>query len=221
MITHHDTTGETRHKPRSSIRPPLVATHRRPAACCFAALLVVVMLMVSACGSQEPAAAQPVPTPGGPIVIAPESELLERPDGTLLEVGDPALDFSYTLADGTTTKLSDLRGQKVLLNFWATWCSPCKVEMPDIERAVQEFGSEGFVVLAVNHGEEAAVIEPFARELGLTFPLIANPSSDIVNGYSAIGLPTSYFINSDGTISFKQIGVMDFDFIAQRIEAMQ
>lgn len=186
-------------------------------------LLFVVMIVLAACGSpRQVATTVDLRADSSALMaIATESELLERPDGTLLEVGDMALDFSYTLADGTTQQLSDLRGQKILLNFWATWCGPCRVEMPDIEQAAQTFGDEGFIALAVNHGEEAEVIPPFASELGLTFLLIANPSSDIVNGYAAIGLPTTYFINTDGTISFKQVGVMDFDFIEQRIEEMQ
>src|SRR5579859_3070712 len=100
-------------------------------------LLIVCGLLLAACGGTTPAASPAGET--GPI--ASDSKLLDRagrvppPDGAL------APDFQFSMADGTTRKLSDFRGKKVLLNFWATWCYPCRTEMPDLQRAAQTAGS--------------------------------------------------------------------------------
>ena len=181
-------------------------------------LVSFLLALLAGCGSSR--VMQPT-TAAGPAVIAVESQLLETDSNPRLQVGDPAPDFAYTLADGSTHTLRDLRGQKVLVNFWATWCAPCEVEMPDLERAAQQLGDTGLVVLAVNHSEQVDVIEPFAQKLGVTFPLIANPDRDIIQGFAVINLPTSYFIDTDGIVSYKHIGLMNFDFIKQRLEEMQ
>ncbi len=181
-------------------------------------LMSFLLALLAGCGSNR--VMQPTTAPG-PAVIAVESQLLETVTNPRLHVGDPAPDFAYTLADGSTHTLRDLRGQKVLINFWATWCAPCEVEMPDLERAAQQLGDTGLVVLAVNHSEQVDVIERFAQKLGVTFPLIANPDRDIIQGFGVINLPTSYFIDTDGIVSYKHIGLMNFDFIKQRVEEMQ
>ncbi len=180
-------------------------------------LMSFLLALLAGCGSNR--VMQPTTAPG-PAVIAVESQLLETVTNPRLHVGDPAPDFAYTLADGSTHTLRDLRGQKVLINFWATWCAPCEVEMPDLERAAQQLGDTGLVVLAVNHSEQVDVIERFAQKLGVTFPLIANPDRDIIQGFGVINLPTSYFIDTDGIVSYKHIGLMNFDFIKQRVEEM-
>lgn len=181
-------------------------------------LMSCLLVLLAGCGSNR--MTQPI-TAAGPAVIAVDSQLLETVTRPRLQVGDPAPDFAYTLADGSTHTLRDLRGQKVLINFWATWCAPCEVEMPDLERAAQQLGDSGLIVLAVNHSEQVDVIEPFAQKLGLTFPLIANPNRDIIHGFGVINLPTSYFIDTSGVVSYKHIGLINFDFIKQRVEEMQ
>ncbi len=181
--------------------------------------IVVSFLLVLLAGCGRSPVIQPTAT-AGPAVIAVKSQLLETDRNPRLHVGDPAPNFAYTLTDGSTHTLHDLRGQKVLINFWATWCAPCEVEMPDLERAAQQLGDAGLVVLAVNHSEQVDVIESFAQKLGITFPLIANPDRDIIHGFGVINLPTSYFIDTNGLVSYKHIGLMNFHFIKQRVEEM-
>ncbi|MCG8353077.1 MAG: TlpA family protein disulfide reductase [Chloroflexales bacterium] len=152
-------------------------------------------------------------------MVAPTSMLLDASDEQA-KVGAIAPDFSFTLADGSTQKLSDLRGQKILVNFWATWCAPCKVEMPEIQEALKRYDSDGFAVLAISN-ENAEAIDTFARQNNFTFPLISNQDGDIGDHYGVTGFPVSFFINSDGTIGFKQIGIMNLDLITQRVEALQ
>jgi peroxiredoxin len=185
-------------------------------------LVVLAALLISPPASEESQSSAPAPAAGsGEAQIAVQSSLLGENPGQPLQVGDVAPDFSYTLADGTTRSLSELRGKKVLLNFWATWCPPCRAEMPDIQQAARQYEGEGFVVLAVNSGEDVQAVQGFASEMNLTIPLITDPSNEIGSAYSARNLPVSYFINSDGTISFRQIGLMNLSFIERRIEQMQ
>ncbi len=181
-------------------------------------LFLIVLASLLAARPDKPSVPQFV---AGDAVVARDSALLESGGSAPLRVGDVAPDFSYTLDDGTTHRLSDLRGQKVMINFWATWCPPCRAEMPDIQEAATRYADQGFVVLAVNSGEEVALVEAFAQEFGLTIPLIANPSGDISNAYGARGLPTSYFINTDGTIGFRQVGMVSTETIAARLEGLQ
>jgi len=173
-------------------------------------------LALSACASAAPATGSPVPH-----TIAPESKLVGDPEpADLPQVGQPAPDFQYTMADGSTHTLGQLRGKKVLVNFWATWCGPCRSEMPDLQKALGEAG-DSVVVLGVNKAQQLQEIGPFADELGISFPLIANQAGDIAGRYGAQNLPTSYFINSDGTIGLKKTGVMNYSFIKTHLDQLK
>jgi thiol-disulfide isomerase/thioredoxin len=183
-------------------------------------LLVLLAAALVACGGQPP-----TPTPAsldaGGATLAAESRLLE-PGATKLVEGDVAPDFSFVLPDGTTQKLSDLRGQPVVVNFWATWCLPCQEEMPAIQQAYAGAGGK-LQVLAVNRNELPEAIARFAPTLSvkLTFPLIANITGDIGDRYAVTSLPVSYFINTDGTISAKHIGALSEKTLQERLDALQ
>jgi thiol-disulfide isomerase/thioredoxin len=185
-------------------------------------LLTVAMLALAACGGGPAETRAPATQmPRVPATIAAESKLLDDSGTTLMpNIGDIAPDFAYTLPDGTTHKLSELRGKKVLVNFWATWCEPCRSEMPDLQQATHTYGDE-LVVLGVNKLEPEAVIPPFLQEVPVSFPLIVNTSGDISSRYAAKNIPTSFFINRDGTVGFRQIGVMTYDFIKMHVDQLQ
>jgi peroxiredoxin len=97
-------------------------------------------------------------------------------------------------------KLSDYRGQVVLLNTWATWCPPCRAEMPDLETYYQQHQEDGFVVLAVNSQESADIVAGFLEEQDFTFPVLLDPDGVVMRDYRVLGLPTSFFIDRDGVI---------------------
>jgi thiol-disulfide isomerase/thioredoxin len=182
-------------------------------------LLLCFALALAACGG---AASSAAPQAGAPVAhtIAAESKIIGDREGDIPQVGQVPPDFQYTLPDGTTHRLSELRGKKVLINFWATWCGPCRSEMPDLQKALANAGASA-VVLGVNKAEQVDVIAPFADELRVSFTLIANPSGDIANRYAAQLLPTSYFINSGGTIALRKTGVMNYSFIKTHLAQLK
>lgn len=122
--------------------------------------------------------------------------------------GAPAPGFSLTGIDGQTHNLGDLRGHPVLVNFWATWCEPCRLEMPAIQARYQRYGSEGLMVLAVDYDEPQADVSAFGQELGLTFPLLLDPRGRVQKLYQVRGYPSSFFVDRAGTVQVVQIGVM-------------
>jgi cytochrome c biogenesis protein CcmG, thiol:disulfide interchange protein DsbE len=119
-----------------------------------------------------------------------------------------APDFELKTPNGEIIKLSDLRGQAVLVNLWATWCPPCRAEMETIEKVYQEYQDQGFTVLAVNmtYQDEPLKLMPFVTEHRLTLPILLDETGDMANSYQLKSLPSSYFINREGIINEVVIG---------------
>ena len=136
----------------------------------------------------------------------PENGPLEL--NTAPERGALAPDFTLQNLSGEEITLSDLRGKMVLINLWATWCGPCRLEMPAFEDKYQELEGEGFVVLAVNFDESAEDVADFRDELGLTFELLLDPGGEVQKLYRNRTYPSSFFVGPDGVIQIQHIGVM-------------
>lgn len=122
--------------------------------------------------------------------------------------GAPAPDFTLTDLAGNDVRLSDLQGQVVLVNFWATWCGPCRLEMPAIEAEYQARRDRGLTVLAVDLDEPADDVAAFIAELDLTFTVLLDPGARVFDLYRVRGYPTSFFINRDGMIDRQHVGYM-------------
>lgn len=137
-----------------------------------------------------------------------------------VQVGASAPDFVLSDLDGQEFRLSDLRGNVVLLNFWATWCGPCAVEMPLLESDYQEYRDQGFIVLAVNDGESAALVEEFGLEHGLSFPLLLDPGRVVQRLYQVRGYPSSIFVDQQGQIRFVHIGLIQENQLASYMEEL-
>jgi peroxiredoxin len=120
------------------------------------------------------------------------------------EQGRAAPDFLLQTLSGETLRLSELRGQPLLVNFWATWCGPCRIEMPDLVEAYNEHYEDGFIVLAVNQREAAARVQPFVDEFDLPFPIAMDRDGEVAQtwniGGPMQGLPASYFIDRSGVV---------------------
>lgn len=130
-----------------------------------------------------------------------------------LKVGAKAPDFELKTLAGDTVKLSDLKGKKVMLNFWATWCPPCKAEMPAMEEFHKEAGDE-VVILAVNIDPHLDV-KAFVDENGITFPIPLDAEDKVNETYQVLSIPTTYFIDTKGNIGNKYIGAMNLDAMKQ------
>ncbi|MBI4770918.1 MAG: TlpA family protein disulfide reductase [Chloroflexi bacterium] len=126
------------------------------------------------------------------------------------EAGAPAPDFALQRLDGRQVRLSDYRGNPLLINFWATWCGPCRVEMPAIQSRYQQYAvSHGFKVLAVDFDEPAPDVAAFTQNLGLTFDVLLDPGARVQDLYRVRAYPTSFFVDRAGVIRAVQIGLMN------------
>ena len=133
-------------------------------------------------------------------------------------VGSPAPDFTLQNISGQSRALSALKGQPVLINFWATWCGPCRYEMPAIEAAYQQHKAEGFTVLAVDADEPLDVVAAFVSELGLSFEVLLDPGNVVNDVYRVRAYPTSYFVDRDGVVALLQIGSMTESQLQKNLE---
>jgi peroxiredoxin len=143
----------------------------------------------------------------------PENASQEAANMGGLKVGAKAPDFELKTLAGDTVKLSDLKGKKVMLNFWATWCPPCKAEMPAMEEFHKEAGDE-VVILAVNIDPHLDV-KAFVDENGITFPIPLDAEDKVNETYQVLSIPTTYFIDTKGNIGNKYIGAMNHDAMKQ------
>jgi peroxiredoxin len=141
-----------------------------------------------------------------------------------LNKGNTAPDFELTTLDGKKVKLSDYQGKKVILNFWATWCPPCKAEMPHMQNYYEDFAEqENVEILAVNltSGDSADKVEDFVRDYGLTFPIPMDVEGEVGQTFEAITIPTSYMIDTKGRIQNKIVGPMDDQMIEDFVSKLE
>ncbi|MFD1862596.1 thiol-disulfide oxidoreductase ResA [Planococcus chinensis] len=121
-------------------------------------------------------------------------------DVMILEPGDEAPNFSLTDLEGNQHKLSDYKGQGVFLNFWGTWCEPCKEEMPAMASQYADYKDKGVQVLAVNIAQSDFEVKSFADQYGLTFPVVIDKTKDVMTAYNIRPLPTTVLVNPEGDI---------------------
>jgi cytochrome c-type biogenesis protein len=134
-----------------------------------------------------------------------------------LEIGKVAPGFSTTTDKGTAFNLADERGKVVILNFWATWCGPCRVEMPEFEKAYSAKAAQGFTILGVNNAEAADVVAGFRDELKLSFPLLMDMDARVQKLYAVSAYPSTYVLNRDGVIVNLHFGPLTAEQIANLV----
>lgn len=122
-----------------------------------------------------------------------------------------ATDFTLKNLDNKRVSLKNYRGKVVMLNFWATWCTPCRLEMPSMEKLHRQFKDKGFVVLAVAAGEKAEGVTAFVKENNITFSALLDTDQAVTEEYKVWALPTTYFINAEGKIIGKVNGSRDWN----------
>jgi len=140
---------------------------------------------------------------------------LAAPPQTLTPVAERPLAPDYTLTDldGRKHRLSELRGKVVLVNFWATWCPPCRRELPSMQRLAEALGREAFVMHAVDSGEDEETILPFVFSTGveLRFPILLDRNSEVLKAWPVVALPTSFVIDPQGRIAYRAVGGREWD----------
>lgn len=155
---------------------------------------------------------------GDSVIQEEEEEEVDVEVG--LEKGMRAPDFELETLDGDTVKLSDFRGEKVLLNFWATWCPPCRAEMPDMQQFHED---KDVVILAVDlmtSESDPENVPKFVEEFGVTFRVLLDETEDVAALYEIQPIPTSYLIDTQGIVHNMAIGALNYDLMVQEFEKM-
>jgi peroxiredoxin len=144
--------------------------------------------------------------------------------GVSTEIGRAAPDFLLKAPDGSQVRLSDLQGKPVLVNFWASWCTPCRQEMPEIVKAYDAHKDNGLVVVAVDLQENGDQINGFAREFGMEFPIVIDRNGGVADawriGGPVEGIPSSYFLDDRGVVQARAFGPMTADTLAQNLRTI-
>lgn len=135
-----------------------------------------------------------------------------------LEVGQLAPDFQLEYGDGRTASLSAWQGQPVMLNFWATWCAPCRQEMPELVEAHRQHAENGLVVVGVNAFESVEQAAPFVQEFEMSFPVAMDNRGELQQLYQVRGLPTTIFIDREGRVAARWSGLLTADLLAEFLD---
>jgi len=179
-------------------------------------MCLAILSVISACSPKSEKSGPDVASPG---VTAENEKGAQK--GT--EVGEVAPDFTLTTVEGKEVSLSSLRGQPVMLNFWATWCPPCQMEMPDIQKFFSRKGQD-IKVLAVNLtvSEKApAQVRDFLNARGYTFPVMLDSKGDVSQQYLVRSIPTTFFIDQKGIIRDKHTGPMTLEMMEASLSKLK
>jgi thiol-disulfide isomerase/thioredoxin len=168
--------------------------------------LPVLLLALAACGPSAEAGKSAAPTAG--------SDIKQKMAGLGLYVfpedGHKYDDFTLENLAGEKVSLGSFQGKLIFLNFWATWCGPCRSEMKSMEELYQKLRDEGFVIVAINIQEGREDVKKFARDFGLTFPILLDTTGKVASTYGAANLPTTYLFDKKGFLLAGAVGAREW-----------
>lgn len=143
------------------------------------------------------------------LLLGACEQKIERPKGA--EVGNPAPDFTLVDTKGKTWNLAELKGQVVFVNFWATWCPPCREEMPSMQKMYTSLPADKFKMLSILNNDRPDFAESLAATIGFTFPILVDPGSKVGRAYGLTGVPETYIVDKQGVLREKFLGPMQWD----------
>ena len=173
-------------------------------------VFLVLLLPLGAC-RREATPAPSTPTPAAEAKEAPNpAPTPPRAAGRPLPPRAGAAAYPFTLSDlaGNEVSLSDLRGQKVLVNFWAPWCGPCRIEIPALVKAYAEYHDQGLEIVAINMLEDPQRVAAFVEQFGMSFPVLLDRDGKVAQSYFVRGIPTSVFVDEEGIIQAVHVGLL-------------
>ncbi|OTA41537.1 MAG: hypothetical protein A6D92_05830 [Symbiobacterium thermophilum] len=151
------------------------------------------------------------------LLLVPRTDAYAVP-----QVGSPAPDFEIPALDGGTVRLSDLRGQPVVINFWATWCPPCRKEMPDFQEVYERYHGDGLQFYAINVGESRVTVRDFMARIGVDLPVLIDAGEEAQSAYNILPIPATFFIDREGIVRAVyqyQMSRAQIEFEVQRLMA--
>ena len=163
---------------------------------------VTLAMLVAGCGAWGASSTQT----GAALPVASIRGVDNSGRGT--EVGQLAPDFEMQYPDGRKVKLSDFKGQPVIVNFWATWCAPCEAELPEFVQAYEQYKDQGLVIVGVNAQESGEDANKFVEKYSLSFPVTLDSRGEVMNLYAVRGLPTTLFIDPEGRVAVRWAGIL-------------
>ena len=150
-------------------------------------------------------------------VARPTPDLLESSPA---QVGQPAIDFALLNLAGQQVWLSDLRGKLVILTFWATWCPPCRAEIPELNNVYLDLKSEGVEILAIDVQESPGIVNDFVTSMGMNYPILLDSRGYLVYAYGVRGIPTSFFIDRQGILRDIRVGGVTEEMIRSILKSI-
>ena len=180
-------------------------------------LILVLAFFVVSCGKNQKLTRSPDLASGSQTVPSPSQDTTATSVPIGIQMGQRAPDFTLKTITGESFKLSDQRGKPVFLNFWATWCGPCRVEMPDMEKLQQAMG-DSILIVGIDLREPLSTVQNFLRDHSFTWTFVLDSNGAVATEYEVAAIPTSIFIDAKGVIVRKFRGTRSY---ATFLEAAQ
>ena len=217
MATRHNHLTAAKHKHSRKIEPTRDNSGRRRQAIVVLGLgLLVGLVAIYLALSQDNAPPAEITAQAGAFPVA--SLYGVKNADAQPDAGHPAPDFAIHQANGETAYLSDYRGRPILINFWATWCPPCRAEMPELVRAYNEHQDEGLVVIAVDSMESQEAVAKFVKAFNMNMPVVIDVQGQVMDAYKTQSLPSSFFIDRNGVVQVRWIGILTPEALQKNLD---